>query len=447
MSMRLSKSKFVAGCQCLKRLYWQVHQAELAEQPDAAAEATIQQGRDVGMLARQMFPGGVEVCERSLDQAIRTTRELLTNSEVPAIFEATFENAGVLVRVDVLQRRRDGRFRLIEVKSSTDLREDAYHLEDVAIQYRVLSRCGLNIASCALAHVDRSYVFQGGTIDVRRFFKIRNVTRRVEKLQHNLTFRLRTQFSVVNQPKVPDIPAGQQCRTPVTCEFFDQCNPPRPNDHIGFLPRIHASAMEELEEMGIQSIRDIPDDFELSEIQRRAATCVQTGEPWYSPELHDVLGGLAYPLYFADFETVNPAIPRFAGMRPYDHLPFQWSVNIQRRPGAEPEHHEFLAADASDPRREFISSLLGALGEKGRIVVYSSFESQICVLDSLVEQHFQVAFKICFKTWLTGIILPGDQTPMPAICEDCVGKKTVVQIPLNLFRGVFALLICDGRTI
>jgi len=89
-----------------------------------------------------------------------------------------------------------------------------------------------------------------------------------------------------------------------------------------------------------------------------------------------VLGGLTYPLYFADFETVNPAIPRFPGMRPYDHVPFQWSVHVQRHPGVEPEHYEFLATDASDPRREFISSLCAALGESGSILVYSSFESQ-----------------------------------------------------------------------
>ena len=123
-------------------------------------------------------------------------------------------------------------------------------------------------------------------------------------------------------------------------------------------------------------IRDVPDDFELTEIQRRAATCVQTGEPWFSPELGEVLGGLTYPLYFGDFESVNPAVPRFPGMRPYDQLPFQWSVHVVRQPGAESEHYEFLATDASDPRREFISSLCAALGESGSILVYSSFESQ-----------------------------------------------------------------------
>jgi predicted RecB family nuclease len=373
--MKLSKSRFVAGCQCLKRLYFQVHQPELAEQPGAAAEAIIQQGREVGLLARELFPNGVEVrSDRGLDQAIRATKELVANREIPAIFEGTFEDGGVLVRVDVLHRRADGRLRLIEVKSSASLKEE--HLDDVAIQYRVLSRCGLDVGSCCLAHVNRSFVFRGGSVDPWRFFRIRNVTRQVARLQPKLTFQLRAAFTVLSMPKEPDIASGKHCTFPVTCEFFDHCNPLLPNDHIGFLPRIHASAVEELEEIGVESIHDIPDDFDLTELQRRAAESVQTGEPWFSDELGEVLSGLKYPLYFADFETVNWAIPQFAGMRPYDQLPFQWSVHVQREPGAAPEHHEFLATDASDPRREFIDSLCNALGESGNIVVYSAFESQ-----------------------------------------------------------------------
>jgi predicted RecB family nuclease len=376
--MRLSKSKFIAGCQCPKRLYLQVRQPELAAEPDAANAAILEQGREVGLLARQLFPGGVEVgSEGGLDQAIRMTRKLVANREVPAIFEGTFEHGGVLVRVDVLQRRRDGRWRLIEVKSSTDLKEDAFHLEDVGIQHRVLSRSGLDVASACLTHINRDYVFQGGSIDVRRFFRIRNVTRRVEKLQHDLTFRLRAFFSVLNQPKAPNLPTGPHCTNPVTCEFYDRCNLPLPDDHVGYLPRIQASAVEELVEMGVESIRDIPDDFPVNERQRRAATSVQTGEPWFSDELKEGLSGLKYPLYFADFETVNPAIPRFAGMRPYDQMPFQWSVHVQRQPGAEVEHREFLATDSNDPRREFITSLCSVTGESGSIVVYNqTFESQ-----------------------------------------------------------------------
>ena len=311
--MRISKSKFVAGVQCLKRLYLQVHEPELAAEPKAASEALFEQGRMVGLLARQLFPGGVEVDgSGGLDDAIRATRELIANPEVPAIFEGTFENGGVLVRVDILQRRRDGRWRLLEVKSTTDLKE--HHLDDVAIQARVVSRSGLDLAASCLMHVNRNYVFQGGTIDVRQFFRIRNLTRRVERLQPKLTFQLRAEFTVLNMPKAPDLPPGSHCTDPVTCEFFDRCNPPRPDDHVGNLPRIQASAVEGLEEIGVRSIRDIPDDFPLNERQRRACTCVQTGEPWFSADLGEELKGLKYPLFFIDFETVNPAIPRFAAL-------------------------------------------------------------------------------------------------------------------------------------
>ncbi len=327
------------------------------------------------MLARQLFPGGVEVpSDGRLDKAIRATRELVANPDVPAIFEGVFEHKNVLVKVDVLQRRLDGRWKLIEVKSTTDLKD--HHLEDVAIQYRVVSRSGLDMASASLAHINRNYVYPGGEIDPREFFRIRNVARRVEGLQHKLTLQLRSEFRILEQPTPPNIKIGAHCTAPVTCEFFDHCNPPRSQDHIGFLPRIHASAVDALEEIGVESIRDIPHDFQLSDIQRRAATCVQTGRPWFSDGLRDLLDGLTYPLYFADFETLNRAIPPFAGMRPYDHLPFQWSVHVQRQAGAEPEHYEFLAAGSSDPRREFISSLCAALGESGSIVVYSSFESK-----------------------------------------------------------------------
>jgi hypothetical protein len=199
--MTISKTKYCAGAQCLKRLYLLVHSPELAAQPDDSAEAIIEQGREVGMLARKLFPGGVEVSERGLDQAIRTTRELVANPAVQAIFEGMFEHDGVLVRVDILQRRRDKRWRLIEVKSTTEIKD--HHLEDVAIQYRVVSRSGLDVAAAFLAHVNRGYVFDGGDIDVRRFFKIRNLTRRVERLQPKLTFQLRSEFTILSKPAPP----------------------------------------------------------------------------------------------------------------------------------------------------------------------------------------------------------------------------------------------------
>lgn len=374
--MRISKSEFVAGVQCLKRLYWEVHQPGLAARSDGANQAIIEQGQEVGLLARQLFPGGVEVSgSGGLEAAIRSTRELVANPEVPAIFEGAFEHQGVIVKTDILQRRKQNHWRLVEVKSTADLKD--HHSEDVAIQSYVLSGSGLNLASVWLAHINREYVLTGTEVDPHQFFLFRNLSTRAKNLQPELVIRLRSQFRVLAMPKAPDIPAGPHCINPVTCEFFFRCNHPMPTDHIGYIPRLHASAIEELEQMGVESIHDIPADFELSELQRRVCTALQTGQPWFSPDLKGEFESLKYPLYFMDFETVNPAIPRFMGMHPYGQIPFQFSVHVQQEPGAVPNHFEFLAMDNGDPRPAFISSLCEALGEHGSIVVYNEqFESQ-----------------------------------------------------------------------
>jgi len=95
--------------------------------------------------------------------------------------------------------------------------------------------------------------------------------------------------------------------------------------------------LQKLVALGVQSIHDIPEAYPLSTRLRRACTAVQMGKPWFGPELKIELGKLKYPLYLADFEILNPAIPRFAGMRPSDLIPFQWIVHVQRQPGAMPE--------------------------------------------------------------------------------------------------------------
>ena len=311
-----------------------------------------------------------------MGQAIRTTRQLLANPEIPAIFEGAFEHEGIIIKTDILQRRKESLWRLVEVKSASDLKDQ--YVQDVAIQSYVLSRSGLKLASVWLAHINRAYVLTGTTVDPRQLFSFRNLTQRAQNFQPELVLRLRSQFQVLAAPEAPDVPTGLHCINPVVCEFFNHCNTPKPHDYIGYLPRLHASAMEKLEEMGVQSIEDIPADFELSAVQRRACTAIQTGQPWFSPDLKREFESLKFPLYFMDFETINPAIPRFSGMRPYDQLPFQWSVHVQRQPGGTPEHFEFLAMDSGDPRTSFISSLCEALGDSdGSIIVYNEqFESE-----------------------------------------------------------------------
>ena len=375
MTVRLSKSRFLAGSQCLKRLYLQVHQPELAAKADADY-AILEQGREVGLLARQLFPDGVEVESSSgLDRAIRTTRELVANPDIPAIFEGAFLYQDVVVKTDILLRRKENVWRLIEVKSTTDLKD--HHAQDLGIQSCVVSHSGVNLGSTWLAHINRDYVLAGETVDPRQFFLFHNLMRRVQELQPAIESDLRSQFRVLAVPVPPQVAPGPHCIDPFICEFFSHCNPEKPADYIGYLPRLSVSALQQLQEMGVDSIHGIPADFDLTEFQRRVCTAMQSGQPWFGEELKNEFSSLSYPLCFMDFETVNPAIPRFVGMHAYDHVPFQWSVHVQREPGATPEHFEFLAMDASDPRKDFISSLCNVLGDAGSVIVYNQqFESQ-----------------------------------------------------------------------
>jgi hypothetical protein len=175
--MRISKSKFVAGVQCLKRLYWKVHQPELASEPGASGQAMMDQGQEVGRLAHQLFPGGVKVDgSGGLSEAIRLTKDLVENSEVPAVFEGTFSADDVLVRVDILKRQRDKRWRLIEVKSSTELKDYGDVLLTNISQERFLRNMALVALASRLTHALRNMTKSAESFSPR--------AKRYEKMTH-----------------------------------------------------------------------------------------------------------------------------------------------------------------------------------------------------------------------------------------------------------------------
>lgn len=372
----LSKSKFVSGVQCLKRLYFQFHQPELADEPDDGLVARLEEGQEVGVLAQSKFLGGVLISlENGIDEALATTAALVEDTSVPAIFEATFYHSNVLVRVDILHRRPGNRWRLIEVKSSVE-RKDHY-LYDVTIQYHVLTACGLDISSACLMHLNRDYVYDGRQYDLHDLFKTKELTKQVRKLDADLPALLKAQRKALAQPNPPDISPGPQCVDPYRCEFFRHCNPDPLENDISFLPNLSEKKRQALVDRGISLIRDIPDDFQLTEMQSRVRTAANTGRTWIADTLRRELSKLKYPQYFMDFESVYPALPRFAGMWPYAQIPFQWSVHRQLTPEGQLKHFEFLADNDQDPRQEFVHSLCSALGKRGKIIVYNaSFESQ-----------------------------------------------------------------------
>jgi len=126
---------------------------------------------------------------------------------------------------------------------------------------------------------------------------------------------------------------------------------------------------------GIMSIQDIPPGYDgLSELNQRIREAVVNGTPFVDPAVHEALAKCKFPLFFLDFETINPAIPLYVGTRPYDQIPFQWSIHRMERDGSL-THGEFLHENLDDPRRPLLESMLRTLGTDGDILVYSPFEA------------------------------------------------------------------------
>jgi hypothetical protein len=365
---RLSKSKFISGLQCHKRLYLEIRAPELATEPDEQTQAILDNGTDVGELARRLFPDGVLVDfdRAGLEKALIFTQELLADPLVPAIFEATLKFDNVLVRVDVLERVSPDQWRLIEVKASTKVK--AIHLEDLAIQSYVLTGSGVRLSGMRLMHLNRAYVYPGGTIDLQQLFAQQDLTEQVTSRLPDVPARLFAMKQMLTRWTAPDIQPGKQCHEPYTCPFWEHCTEGKPERWVYYLAGPKGT-FQKLIDQGIETIDEIPADFPLSVMQQRMKENVE----WIGPSLKTTLRSVRFPIHHLDFETFMPAIPRYAGTRPYQSLAFQWSNYIEFEDGST-RHEQYLCRDDRDPREEFLMTLLESLGRAGSICVYSDYE-------------------------------------------------------------------------
>lgn len=393
---RLSKSKFVSGLQCLKRLYLEVYRPQLATPPDAGLQAILDMGTEVGALARRRFPGGalVRAGHRQREAALSETARLIDDPAVPAIFEGAFLHEGVLIRADILERIQGAAgvapgWRLIEVKSSTKVKD--VHLNDLAIQTHVLLGAGLSLSATCLLHINTGYVYEQGDVDLSRLFTLQDLTDTVAARRVAVPDQLAMMQKMLLQGEPPAIEPGAHCQSPYECQFWNHCTADKPARWIFHLPG-STRTVNELVAQGITVIDDIPETTPLSLAQRR----VKENTEWISAHLAGVLRSVHYPVHHVDFETVMLAVPRFPLTRPYQAIPMQWSNHIQQESG-DLIHHEFLHDAASEPRKRWAEALIESLGERGSICVYSAYER--AVMEQLAEAfpEFRTAFRLIIK--------------------------------------------------
>ena len=374
---RLSKSRFLAGLQCHKLLWWQVHEPHAPElKPSPDLEARFAAGKLVGDAARGYVPGGELIGFRhfEVERKLDATQTALARTTAP-LYEAAFATDRAYAVLDILERgRRPDTFTLIEVKSSTDVKPE--HIPDVGLQAYVARASGIAVERVEVMHLNRACRYP----DLTNLFTRKDVTPQVEGFVPGVADEIARQHADLAGP-LPDVPIGDHCFTPYECPFMKRCWPQWPDDHVSTLYIMRRRALE-LEAQGYHTLHDLPGDLKLSAIQARQVRAVQAGALVVEDSLTEALAPFERPLAFLDFETVSPAIPVWNGCRPWDKVPVQFSVHVQH-PTAKGgyEHHQWLfdGPAGTDPRPEQAERLVAACAGAEAIVAYNSSFERDCI--------------------------------------------------------------------
>jgi len=368
----LSKSRYLNGLQCLRLLWIATNESERIPEPDAATQHIFDQGHLVGELAKKLFPGGIDVPANDFMGNIAMTKELIQQRR--PLFEAGVLSGQIYSRADILNPVNEHEWDIIEVKSSTSVKEVNIH--DVSFQKLCWENAGLKIRKCFLACINNQYV-RNGEIDPQGLFIIQDITDETIAASEGIRDRINDMLEVISSPVCPKVAIGPHCSDPYDCSLVE-CWEGLP-EHSVFTLYYGGKKSHELYGQGVLGITDIPVSYKLNDKQRIQCACVVNGQPYVDAVLiKQFLSSLKYPLYFLDFETINPAVPLFNGTRPYQNTPFQFSLHVQATPDAEAQHYWHLADGPHDPRPELLIRLHELIGNEGSIVVYNqSFEQGV----------------------------------------------------------------------
>ncbi len=327
----LTKSKIIKGIKCKKALWLDVHKHEEADcEPES--QGIFTDGLNIGVLARDFLPRGILALTDDYPnyRSAQRTEELIKNAS-DTIYEATFISNDVLVAIDIL-KKKDGKWQIYECKSSTSVKPE--HIVDAAVQYFVVANRGLEVDDVFILHVNNGYI-KNGEINPEKLFKATSIKEEVIARQEQIEAYI-NELKLVQLSSEPEIETGRFCHHPYPCSYWNYC---------------------------CELIATIDDDKVEVETQHEE----RINKEIVKKRLED----FGYPLFFLDFETVMPAIPMFNESRPFQQIPFQYSLHYKETRDSHPEHYEYLAYPQGDPRKDLIVKLIKDLNRPGKILTYN----------------------------------------------------------------------------
>ncbi len=368
----LSKTLFIKGLQCHKTLYLHKFKPELRDEISDSMEDIFQSGRDLGRLAQKLFPGGVEIEYEGYshkEQIGRTREEMKKGTKT--LYEATFSYDKIFIKADIMRKVGD-QWNVYEVKGSTAVKD--VYIDDISIQYYVLKGCGIPIKNVYLVYVNNEYM-RDGELDIKQLFTFEKQTKAAEENQKSVKEALRLMRKAL-KGAIPEIDISEQCSAPYECDFHGYCWNHIPENSI-FDLRGNGIKKFDLYRKGIIHLSEVPlEDLNFNQRIQVEGTLKKKNHINVNG-IKEFLNSIRYPICCLDFETFVSAVPPFSGTRPYQQIPFQYSMHVLESERSKPVHREYLADPGIDPRKGLIEKLLADIPQKGSILSYSSFETRI----------------------------------------------------------------------
>jgi hypothetical protein len=290
-------------------------------------------------------------------------------------FEVTKSDELFEARIDLLVfNEKEENWDLIEIKSTNDIKP--IHKKDLTFQYLVFSK-HYKIGNCYILHLNKEYV-RKGQLSIKELFTLTDITQGVLDLTERVNIE---RFKAVEVAKQNDYKEVDPCIKPKKCPCKNLCHPLLPSYSIFDISRISKEKVNFIKENYSNDIRDVPSDnqlgkYALTKNQRKQVDIAQKGLPFIDTEnIKSFLNELKYPLYFLDYESFNPAIPMYDNYKPYDQMPFQYSLHIKKSKSSDFIHREYLECLPVDPSVGLISSLIKDIPlDGGSIIIWSKFE-------------------------------------------------------------------------
>ena len=368
----LSKSTFIKGLQCEKALYLYKNHYNLRDEVSAQLQAIFSQGTNVGVLAQELFPGGVDASPENYYEMAKSVVKTLQFIEAgqSIIYEATFQYNQVIAALDILVKDQDG-WKAYEVKSSTSV-SDVY-INDAAIQYYTIVNSGIDLVDISIVHINNQYV-KNGEIEIGELFTMESVLDRVKEVIPTIPSQIEKFKKLIIQEEVPSVEIGPHCSNPYNCDFTGHCWQHIPDYSIFNIARLKTEIKFDLYRQGVITFDQIDlNTVPLNGNQIMQVTSELENKTFIDKDnIIDFVNNMVYPIYFLDFETMASAVPIYNNSRPYQQLVFQYSLHIQQENGAI-AHKEYLAEANSviDPRDAFVKQLIQDCGTSGDVLVYN----------------------------------------------------------------------------